>query len=192
MDRRGPAARESNTARAVSDVYRVPFSFSRISDLCLSHCSPIFHCPSLSLFFSSFFSGLFFSSLLRRYGVSIYLTTLSRPPIARFTRDLDFVPRPFPSHGLGQSSYFPFVSSTCLRPVLVLSASSLRSPGVFSIDYETTIDLPDCAGEDGAYRIPPGTGSSLVRRPSDRQKKRQGGRGEATVGELSTKKKEKK
>lgn len=129
-----PATRESNTARVVSNVYRVPFPFS----LSLSH---------LPFYLSTFFIfSLFLSHFI------LFRSIRLRPPghpLSRTSLQLDL-------HGTILSAVllllvfailvFPSVSSTCvsvsLSPSLVPAVPC--SPSVFNIDYEMTIDLPDC------------------------------------------------
>lgn len=125
--------RESNTAR---ERYRMSIG-----------------CPSRSLVFSStsrrlsLFPYLLSLSLSLLFPIFIfppvYLVTLSHllPPSSIYTR-LRFCLLSF-------SSSSSFISLACLA--LSLFPSTVCFLGVFSIDYETTIDLPDCARDRGRY-----------------------------------------
>lgn len=105
-------------------------------------------CPSRSLVsstssFVSLLTSLFLSLFLSIFillsvRLRLYLATLSHPlaPSSIYTgprfRLSSFTSSPLPS-----------ISSACLALSYLLTAVCF--PGVFSIDYKTTIDLPDCA-----------------------------------------------
>lgn len=73
---------------------------------------------------------------------------LSHPPVARFTRGPDFVFYLFSTTTL----WSPLVSRVLWSTISVslsrvVPSGGLCFPGVLSIDYGTTIDLPDSAGD---------------------------------------------
>jgi len=137
-----PTIRESNTARAVSDALLV-----------LSHLP-----TSLSFLLSFYFPSLLFSlfSFFRRY-VSVYpLVVLPHPlnlhGVLIFCFSLSL------SSSLLPSSRLSHIFHLFLRRVSVSFSLRSLSSGVFSIDYGTTIDLPDCA------RDPTGTVRTRINR----------------------------
>lgn len=105
------ATRESNTARVVSNVYRVPFPFS----LSLSPTS--LSISLLFLFSVSFFLTLYSSV---RY-VSVHLATLSRAPPYSSIYTGRFCPPSFSSSSSLSSFFHPFLRRVFLSPSLHLS-----------------------------------------------------------------------
>lgn len=126
-------------ARSLS--HSLPFSFSRPSSLPLLFTLRSF---SLSLLPASpSFSIRLLTRLLR-----LPDHPLSHPPVARFTRGPDFVFYLFSTTTL----WSPLVSRVLWSTISVslsrvVPSGGLCFPGVLSIDYGTTIDLPDSAGD---------------------------------------------
>lgn len=108
----------------------MPFSFP-----CIFHLAV---CLSPYLFFSL----LFYLSLFFHRYIAVYTWPPSRTP----SRQLDL-------HGTPISSVVLYLLTFAVRSSARLAFSYLLSavclPGVFSIDYKTTIDLPDCARDRG-------------------------------------------
>lgn len=134
------------------------FSFSRISpgSFSLSLSFLLFLSTLLFPFCSLFALSLCLSYqplppflFVCRHVSSVYLTTLSRTlPVARFTRGPDFVFYLFSTTTL----WSPLVSRVLWSTISVslsrvVPSGGLCFPGVLSIDYGTTIDLPDSAGD---------------------------------------------
>lgn len=142
-------------------------------------------CPSrslpplfLSLYFFYFHS--FSLSLVFRWYVSVHLATLSHLLTAPFTRDPDFVRRLSPPRLICYPCFSIRFFGVSLPLFLIFSLVIFVccSPSVFNIDYEMTIDLPDCAWDRCVPEFTGNKQQSGRMVDQERQRKRERGRRE--------------